>query len=193
MTLTVFLICMFMAKSLFAADLMITDFENDGVNSLGGGVGSWNINSSDESHKCNMSIVHSFDVMGKKSSVLKISYSVNSSVPANGIYIELNGADLTTYDQLSMLIRGDKNAGFTKRFQLEFKNMQDQQIIYYVDGITSQWQRIAISLKELAQKNTSFDWSKMKEIVFTFHNLVVSNNKTGVLYVDDIMASSSEK
>ena len=133
------------------------------------------------------------DVMGKKSSVLKISYSVNSSVPANGIYIELNGADLTTYDQLSMLIRGDKNAGFTKRFQLEFKNMQDQQIIYYVDGITSQWQRIAISLKELAQKNTSFDWSKMKEIVFTFHNLVVSNNKTGVLYVDDIMASSSEK
>lgn len=191
--LAVFLSGIFMVNSLFATDLMIIDFENDRINNIGGEVGSWDSNPNDPTQRCEMSIVPLSDVMGKRTNVLKISYAVKSYRPApNGIYIELNDADFTPYDEMSMLIKGGKMAGFTTQFRLEFKNAKDKRIVRTVRGITSEWQRVVIPLNEMKERDTSFDWSKMKEAVFIFDNLTVSS-KSGVLYVDDIMVSSGKK
>lgn len=180
---------------LFAADLMIASFETGGNSDVGGGVGTWESNPLDTAQGCKMDIVLMPGVMGKptQTNVLKISYDVESTEPAfNGIWIGFNNTDLSSYDEMSMLIKGDAEAGFTTQFKLELKNAKGERVVHMVKGITDQWQRVVIPMEELKATGSISDWSKMKEIVFTFDDLTVTR-KNGILYVDDIKFSSRER
>ena len=180
---------------LFAADLMIASFGTGGNSDVCGGVGTWDSNPLDKTQGCKMDVILMPGVMGNptQTNVLKISYDVESTEPAfNGIWIGFNNTDLSSYDEMSMLIKGDEEAGFTTQFKLELKNAKGERVVCIVKGITDQWQRVVIPMKELKAPGSISDWSKMKELVFTFDDLTVTR-KNGILYVDDIKFSSKER
>ena len=196
--LLILLLCAVMipGSPLLAADLMIASFENSGRSDIGTDIGTWNYNPLDPNQGCTIDIISSKEVMGKEeveTHVLKISYSVASRLPAfNGVYIKLNNTDLTSYDEMSMLVKGDHEKGFTTKFKIELKNIKGERVVYLVKGITDQWQKLVIPMEELRALGSISDWSKMKEVVFTFDD-ITADVKQGVLYVDDIMFSKKEQ
>ena len=196
--LPVLLLCtaMIPGRPLLAADLMIASFENSGRSDIGTDIGTWDYNPNDPNQGCTIDTISSKEVMGKEgveTHVLQISYSVSSRLPAfNGVYIKLNNTDLTSYDEMSILVKGDHEKGFTTKFKIELKNIKGERVVYLVKGITDQWQKLIISMEELRALGSVSDWSKMKEIVFTFDD-ITADNKRGVLYVDDIMFSKKEQ
>ena len=181
---------------LLAADLMVDSFENSGHTDIGTDIGTWNYNPGDPNQGCTIDIVPSKEVMGKEgveTHVLKISYSVASPLPAfNGVYIKLSNGDLTSYDEMSMLVKGDREKGFTTKFKVELKNIKGERAVYLVKGITDQWQKLVIPMEELKVLASISDWTKMKEIIFTFDD-ITADKRQGVLYVDDIMFSKKEQ
>lgn len=197
--LAIFLfLCLFMVpgRAAIAADLMVASFESNGRSDIGTDIGTWDYNPNDTNQGCTIEVVPSKEVLGKagvETHVLKISYSVASPLPAfNGIYIKLNGADLTSYDEMSMLIEGDRDRGFTTQFKIELKNNKGERVVYLVKGITGSWQKIVIPMQELKALGSISDWSNMKELVFTFDDITADIRK-GVIYVDDIMFSKKEQ
>lgn len=175
----------------FAATLMVSDFDTGGQpNNVGGNFGTWSINPDDQTQGCEMDIVRLPDVIGKESFVLKIDYDVAAATPAfNGLWMELNKLDITPYDEMSMLIKGDEGRGFTTQFKLELKNAKGERAIYTVKGITNKWQQIVIPMEKMKMIDSISDWSKMTELVFVFDDLNVSY-KEGTLYIDEITFSS---
>ena len=196
--LSVLLLCVLVMPSgaVLAADLMVASFENNGRSDIGTDIGTWDYNPADPNQSCSIEVVTSKDVLGKvgvETHVLKISYSVASSMPAfNGIYIKLNNADLSSYDEMSMLIKGDSERGFTTQFKIEMKNDKGERVVYLVKDITLGWQKIIIPMQELKALGSISDWSKMKELVFTFDD-ITADVRQGAIYVDDIMFSKKEQ
>ena len=192
--LSVLMLCALVMPSgaVFAADLMIASFEKSGLSDIGTDIGTWNYNTADPNQGCTIEVVPAKDVLGKvgvETNVLKISCSVASSMPAfNGIYIKLDSADLTPYDEMSMLIKGDRERGYTSKFKIEMKNDKGERAVYLVKDITGDWQKIVIPMQELKALGSISDWSKMKEIVFTFDDMT-ADVRLGAIYVDDIMLS----
>lgn len=177
--------------TLSAETLMVADFESGSQpNNVGGDFGTWEINPEDETQGCDMGFALLDDVMGRASCVLKIDYDIASAAPAfNGIWMKLNNIDLTQYDELSMLIKGDEEAGFTTQFKMELKNAKGQRAIYKIKGITKDWQRVVVPMEKFRMIDSINDWSRMTELVFVFDDLTVSY-KQGTLYVDDIAFTS---
>lgn len=177
--------------TLLAETLMVADFDTGGQpNNVGGNFGTWSINPDDKTQGCEMDITRLSNVMGKESYVLKIDYDVAAATPAfNGIWMELNNTDLTQYDEMSMLIKGDEGAGFTTQFKLELKNAKGERAIYIVKGIINEWQKIVIPMEKIRMIESITDWSKMTELVFVFDDISVSY-KQGTLYVDEIAFTS---
>lgn len=173
---------------LFAAQLVVADFEHDGRNNLGGDIGTWNSNPLDTTQGCIMEIIPLYGVLDKedvKTNVLKISYDVAASGPAfNGMWFQLKNTDLTPYDELSIAVRGDAG-GFTTQFKVELKNTKGERVVYVLKGITDEWQRLVIPLKELKSVGSMTDWAHIKELVFTFDDMTVTY-KEGILYVDNV-------
>ncbi len=196
-TLSVLLLCLLMApgRAVFSADLMIASFEKSGRSDIGTDIGTWNYNTADPNQGCAIEVVTVKDELGKigvETNVLKISYRVASSMPAfNGIYIKLDSADLSPYDEMSMLIKGDRERGYTSKFKIEMKNDKGERVVYLVKDITGDWQKLVIPMKELKALGSISDWTKMKEIVFTFDD-ITADVRMGTIYVDDIMFSKKE-
>ena len=194
----ILLLCAVMIPSspMLAADFVIAGFENGGRADIGTDIGTWNYNPLDSNQGCTIDIIPSKEVVGKEgveTHVLKISYSVASRLPAfNGVYIKLSDTDLTSYDEMSLLVKGDHEKGFTTKFKIEMKNIKGERAVYEIKGITDQWQKLIVPMQELKALGSVSDWSKMKEIVFTFDD-ITADNKRGVLYVDDIMFSKKEQ
>ena len=183
-------------RPLFAAELVVADFERDGRNNLGGDIGTWNSNPLDTTQGCSMEIIPLYGVMDKenvRTNVLKISYDVASSGPAfNGVWFQLKNIDLTPYDEMSMVIKGDAKTGFTTQFKVELKNTKGERVVYILKGVTEEWQRLVIPIKELKAVGSMTDWSKIKELVFTFDDMTITY-KEGALYVDNIVFSSNDQ
>lgn len=196
--LPVLLLCAVMIPGgpLLAADLMIASFETSGRSDIGTDIGTWDYNPLDPNQGCTIEVIPLKEMTGREgaeSRVLKISYSVSSRMPAfNGVYVKLNNTDLTSYDEMSMLVKGDRDKGFTTKFKIELKNVRGERAVYLVTGITDQWQKLVIPVEELRTLGSISDWSKMKEVVFTFDDLT-ADVRQGVLYVDDIMFSKKEQ
>jgi len=168
---------------------MIASFESGDTSDIGTSIGTWSSNPLDTSQGSTMEIIPLYGVMGKatqESHVIKITYDVATTGPAfNGIYVKLNGMDLAPYKEMSMLIKGDPDKGFTTKFKVELKNTRGQRATCVLDGITDSWQKLSIPLQKFKAAGSLRDLSGMSEMDITFDDMTV-DNKEGILYIDEI-------
>lgn len=163
--------------------VLVADF-NAGVkpNNLGGDFGAWDKDPTDFSQGC----VEAFDPNvkhGETGFSMKLDYDVDSTNPAyNGFWMFLQNFDATGYDTLSFWVKGDKNAGYSTVFKIELKNAKKETGRYYATGISSEWQKISIPLKDF--KGIT-DFKDLTEFVIVFEDRIASN-KQGTIYLDDI-------
>lgn len=165
-------------------ELVVADFDTgDKPNNLGGDFGAWDKDPNDESQGCQMSFAED-DALGNKAGYsVRLDYDVDSPNPAyNGYWMKVNGADVTPYNTLTFYIRGDEEAGFTKRVKVELKDKSNKPSAYIVSGLTDKWQKVSIPLNKFRRIE---DWKSMNELVFVFDD-INSNPKAGSLFVDQI-------
>ncbi|MCB9800408.1 MAG: hypothetical protein H6757_06585 [Candidatus Omnitrophica bacterium] len=175
------------AKS-YAGELVIADFDTgDKPNNIGGDFGGWDKDPNDETQSTQLSFEPD-DALGDPAGYsIRLDYDVDSPNPAyNGFWMKLNGEDATAYNTLTFYIKGDNNAGFTKRIKLELKDMSNKPSPYIVTGITDQWKKITIPFEKFRRIS---DWKSMNEFVIIFDD-INSNPKTGTIFVDQIALSN---
>lgn len=174
--------------SLRDGKILVNDFNRkENFNNLGGAFGSWVVFYSDTNQHCRDEFSLS-EKISDKGFGLKLDYDVDSPYSAyNGFFTNLMEIDITGYGYLVFHIKGDSNAGFTTKFDVELKNKFQMSKIA-VQGITDQWQRIVIPIEKFAGL---VDFSNMKEIVIVFSDLAATK-KEGVVYIDDIYFSKTE-
>lgn len=167
----------------WADSLLVDDFDKgQKPNALGGDFGAWNKDTSDPTQYCRNSFdkEHAYGGVGY---ALRLDYDVDSPNPAyNGFWSKLQGADLRPYKALSFYIRGDATKGYTTQLKLELKNDKEAGK-YLLKGITDQWQKISIPLKDFVGLTAP---SKMTELVVIFDD-VTANKKVGTIYLDEIL------
>ena len=178
-----------------AEDLMIASFEGGGQSDIGTAIGTWSSDTLDTSQGCTIEVTPLYGVMGRttqEAHVLKITYDVATTGPAfNGIYIKLNNIDLTPYDGMNFLIKGDSEKGFTTKFKVGLKNTKGERATCVLNWVTDEWQMLEIPMREFKALGTVTDWKHMTEIFFTFDDMTV-DSKEGVLYVDEVKFSGEE-
>ena len=178
-----------MPQSAFAAkkELVIADFDTgDKPNNIGGDFGGWDKDPNDETQGTQMSFEPD-DALGDPAGyAIRMDYDVDSPNPAyNGLWMKLNGEDATQYNTLNFYIKGDKNAGFTKRVKLELKDMTNKPSPYIVTGISEQWKKVSVPFEKFRRIT---DWKSLNEIVFVFDD-INSSPKTGTVYIDQVTLS----
>ena len=178
-----------MPQSAFAAkkELVIADFDTgDKPNNIGGDFGGWDKDPNDETQGTQMSFEPD-DALGDPAGyAIRMDYDVDSPNPAyNGLWMKLNGEDATQYYTLNFYIKGDKNAGFTKRVKLELKDMTNKPSPYIVTGISEQWKKVSVPFEKFRRIT---DWKSLNEIVFVFDD-INSSPKTGTVYIDQVTLS----
>ena len=164
------------------ANILVADFNaGNKPNKLGGDFGSWDKDPNDKTQYCNMS----FDdkvARGGKGYSLSLDYKVDSPNPAyNGIWMKLNGLDASKFTNLVFYIKGNPGKKFTDRFKIELKNKNEVGKCM-VTGITSDWQKITIPLKDIKDIT---DLSSLTEFVIVFDD-INATEKTGSINIDDI-------
>jgi len=103
----------------------------------------------------------------------------------NGFYFLLNNADLKDYKYLIFYVKGDPLQGFTRKFFVELKNI-DQTDRFLVDGVSSSWQKVVIPLGMFQRIG---EWRKMTELTIVFNEN--ATRKTGTVYLDNIYFAQS--
>ncbi len=162
--------------------LRIADFESrEERNDFDGGYfGIWNKDPDDRTQGCRMSFVE--EGQGQGYYCLKLNYDVESPGPAyNGFWLLFIDLDLSTYDRIGFWLKGDKQAGFTKRFVVELKN-EEEAGRYELDGVDDEWKRVEIPLSEFQGVRS---WSAMTEFVIVFEDNYVTKNE-GTIYLDNL-------
>jgi LysM repeat protein len=170
-------------------NLLVTDFDNcDDTNNLGGTMGpayqppdNWLAKSyvSETGHGC----------------VVKLEYEIKDW---GAFYLKLNGPDLTSFIEndgvLSFDIRADEPIPNgvkieVKRFcpPLGVEVSCGELSVYYMTGITPEWQRRSVPLAGFGTVGwaaTLSSWEGIEELVFTFEAHNSGNN--GLVYLDNI-------
>ncbi|MFC2048868.1 hypothetical protein ACFLR5_01450 [Elusimicrobiota bacterium] len=191
------------AERLLVEDFNMTRF----VNYLGGSHNTWSNNPSDKTIGCTSAYSREDNGFA-----LKLEYDIDSSltymynaeyildysayavdglineIPHTGFcgyYFMLNNADLTKYRYLIFFIKGDEQAGYTRKMQVELKT-PDQSSGYIIEGITNKWKKIVVPLSVFEKID---NWKKIDELTFIFNEY--STEKTGVMYVDNIYFAES--
>ena len=103
----------------------------------------------------------------------------------NGFYFLLSNADLRDYKYLIFYVKGDQLQGFTRKFFVELKNI-DQTDRFLVDGVSSSWQKVVIPLGMFKRIG---EWRKMTELTIVFNENVT--RKIGTIYLDNIYFAQS--
>jgi len=166
--------------------LMVDDFD-DGAkpNNLGGDLGSWNKDPADDSQSCRENFT-SEARCGEKGYAMKIDYDVDSPSPAyNGYWTKLQGINVTAYRNFVFYVKGDEKDGFTTQFKIELKNAKKELGKYYVKGVTSDWQKVVVPLKDFAGIT---DLSNMTEFVIVFEDRIATD-RDGAIYIDNVYFS----
>lgn len=170
------------AQSSWADILHVDDFDKgEKPNALGGDFGAWNKDAADPTQYCRNTFDknHAYGGVGYS---LRLDYDVDSPNPAyNGFWSKLQGADLRPYKALTFYVRGDQAKGYPSQVKLELKTDKDTGKVL-VKGITDQWQKMTVPLKEFAGLN---DPSKVSELVLVFDDMN-TNKKVGTIYLDEI-------
>jgi len=167
-----------------ATELVIADFNtSEKPNNIGGDFGTWNKDPDDSTQSIVMSFV-SDDALGNPAGYsVRLDYDVESPNPAyNGFWMKLNGEDATAYNTLTFYIKGDAQAGFTKRVKIELKDKSNKPSPYGVANVTDKWQKISIPF---AQFRRIADWTTLNEYVVVFDD-INSRSKKGTIYIDQI-------
>ena len=181
---------------------VVADFEKGLENLLGGQTGDWNLNPSDVNNSyTDLAIVPLSGKDGKESKVLRLTYSVDSDIPAqNGFWTKLMGFDGSQYDHFEMDVKGDAAKGFTEKFKMEIKKCLDKDCLETVQGstivpVTSEWQTVNIPLNQMtglidfqnpeAWKNPRISYNNLNELIFIFNDKFVTK-KTGRIFFDNI-------
>jgi hypothetical protein len=170
------------------SELVVADYDTgDKPNNLGGDFGSWDKDPNDDTQGAEMSF-EAVDALGDDLGyALQIKYDVDSPNPAyNGYWMKLNNVDASAYNTLNFYIRGDANAGFTKRVKIELKDSTNRPSQYIVTGVTEEWQKFSIPFEKF--RRIKF-WDQLAEFVLVFDD-INSNPKSGTVYLDHISLSS---
>lgn len=167
----------------YAGGLTVADFNSGGKpNNVGGDFGSWDKDPNDTTQKC----TNYFDGnnrYGDEGYALAIEYDVDSPNPAyNGFWMKLQDLDTTSYDKLTLWIRGDVMTGFTTQIKLELKSASGEVGKYLLKDIGPSWKEVTVPLSEFRGLK---DKTKMTEFVIVFDD-ANSTTKVGKIYIDDI-------
>ena len=166
--------------------LMIDDFD-DGAkpNNIGGDLGSWDRDPADDTQTCREYFTSETKV-GEKGYSIKVDYDVDSPSPAyNGYWTKLQGIDITPYKDFVFYVKGDEKDGFTTQFKIELKNAKKELGKYYVKGVTSDWQKVVVPLKNFVGIT---DFSNMTEFVIVFEDRIATD-RDGAIYIDNLYFS----
>ncbi len=169
-------------------ELVVSDFNTgDKPNNIGGDFGAWDKDPNDETQSCQMSFESDDSLGDKMGYALRMDYDVDSPNPAyNGFWMKLNDLDATQYNTVNFYMRGDAQAGFTKRVKIELKDSTKQPSPYILSGISEQWQKFSIPFEKFRRiKN----WEALSEFVVVFDD-INSNPKQGTVFLDHITFSS---
>ncbi len=178
--------------SLTASDndalLLLADFDNaDKINNLDGIYDTWAKDPGDATQSCGMTFSEEHR-MGDKGYALRIDFDVDSPNEAyNGLWMRLEGKDLSSYKTLELDIQGDKEISFTHQFVIEIKN-EKQSSKFTVSGIKDEWKHFVIPLKRFSGIT---DWSNMTEIVFVFEDKIC-DIKSGRIYIDNMAFNKAD-
>lgn len=185
---------------------MVADFEAEGekiMNNLGGETGDWNLNPSDVNNSyTDVAVVKISGKEGKESKALRLTYSVDSDLPAqNGFWTKLMDFDGSKYDHLEFEIKGDQEKGFTEKFRLEVKKCLDApQCLQTVQGsavipVTAEWNTVSIPLNKMTGlidfanpdcwKNPLLSYDSLDELIIIFNDKFVTK-KAGRIYIDNV-------
>jgi hypothetical protein len=163
--------------------ICIDDFDaGSKPNCLGGDLGAFDYMPNDFSQSC----LEAYDPaikVGDSGFSMRLDYDVDSTNPAfNGFWMKLNGFNANNYKMISFWVKGDAETGFTNAFKVELKNNIGETGKYYVNGISGNWQKIEIPLKDFAYIN---DFSELSEFVIVFEDRI-ADPKEGTIWLDDI-------
>jgi len=182
--------------------VVVADFEEGLDNRLGGQTGDWNLNPSDVNNSyTDLAITPLPGKDGKESKVLRLTYSVDSDIPAqNGFWTKLMGFDGSQYDHFEMEVKGDVAKGFTEKFRIEIKKCLDADCLETVQGsaiipVTSEWRAVSVPLNQMtglidfqnpeAWKNPRISYNNLSELIFIFNDKFLTK-KTGRIFFDNI-------
>lgn len=163
--------------------LMIDDFD-DGAkpNNIGGDLGAWDRDPADETQRCREYFTTETKY-GEKGFSMKVDYDVDSPSPAyNGYWTKLQGIDVTPYKNFAFYVKGDEKDGFTTQFKIELKNMKKEVGKYYVKGVTSDWQKVVVPLRDFVGIT---DFTNMTEFVIVFEDRIATD-RDGAIYIDNL-------
>lgn len=182
--LTAMAIVLLFAGQVFAATLVVADFDSGAKpNNIGGDFGAWNKDEADTTQDCKMDF-DSTTMHGTKGFSIRLDYDVDSPNPAyNGLWMKLQNTDISKYDKLSFWIKGDETAGFSPKIKLELKNGKGEVGKYLLTNITKDWQEVVIPLSLFAGLA---DKTGMTEFVIVFDDMTCAAKKQGTVYIDDI-------
>lgn len=176
--------------NLYSSKILI-NFDTGLKNNFNGNCGTFDFKPDDPEAYCRIKLINDTD-HHNKGYYLQIDYDVFSSQPAfNGVWFQLNRADLTPYNRIEMAIRGDPDKGFTDRFKIEFKS-GNAKAYYILKGITEKWKKFSIPFLEFNRESGNFSWERVDEMVFVFEDWRIAV-KEGRLYIDDIKFIATEK
>lgn len=170
------------------SELVVADFNTgDKPNNIGGDFGGWDKDPNDETQSVQMSF-ESADALGDKMGyAIRLDYDVDSPNPAyNGFWMKLNDLDATAYNTINFYVKGDTQAGFTKRMKIELKDSTKQPSPYILSGITEEWQKISIPFEKFRKIQ---NWDALSEFVVVFDD-INSSPKTGTIFIDHISFSA---
>ena len=170
------------------SELIISDFDTgDKPNNIGGDFGSWDKDPNDETQSCQMSFEGQDAVGDPLGYAIRLDYDVDSPNPAyNGFWMKLNNLDATAYNTLNFYIKGDDQAGFTKRVKIELKDSTKQPSQYIIAGLTGEWQKFSIPFEKFRRIQ---NWDALSEFVVVFDD-INSNPKAGTIFVDHVTFST---
>lgn len=103
----------------------------------------------------------------------------------SGFYFLLNNANLRDYKYLIFHVKGDPLQGFTRKFVIEMKNI-DQTDRFLVDGVGPSWQKVVVPLGMFKKIG---EWGKMTELTIVFNEN--ATRKTGTVYLDNVYFAQS--
>ncbi len=167
--------------------LLVTDFSSGTkkvFGSFAGEFGTWENDPKDETQFCRMGIGETLDRFGKPDYFVRLNYDVGSPRPAfNGFWMKLNHLDITPYEYVSFLVKGEDK--FTTQLKVELKNKKGERVVYFISGVTPDWQRIVMPLDKLKKVNAITDWTDMTEFVMVFDD-ILATEKVGTICIDDL-------
>jgi hypothetical protein len=161
---------------------------------MGGNMGSMSGSNDANAHTITFdnSVFHVFPAS------LRSTYKVpNLAEPNNnwcGMFMLLGGGadgwtaqecDLSSFDRLSFWVRAASDAGNPKRFKIELLFGTEGKAGFYVDTITSSWQKMIIPLSSLV----GLDRSCIKQINIIYEREVIQSmdgSTAGVLFFDEL-------